>query len=106
MLGACPRYSFLVLHLLNHTEYLLSVLIRDNSFLVGSQTQQLTFFFFGQSLEVRDSGVHFSLEDWQQRIVFVGHLTLPDSVEGILEGLFLDFSSLLWVLRGFVNDFH
>lgn len=54
---------------------------------------------------MRNSSIHFSLEDWQQGVKSVAHLSFSDSVEGILEGLFLNLSFLGWVLQGFVNNF-
>lgn len=82
-----------------------SVLLDDDALLEGSQFHEVGLVLGGQALEGGDSLVDFGLQDFGKWVVFVGHGSLSDTVEGGLESLFLDLVSVSWVVDSLLHLF-
>ena len=67
-----------------------------------SQTKELAFFMRGKTLELFKSSFKFFLENREERIIVIGHLSLSDTLEGGFKTLFSNIGSLRSI-NGIIN---
>ena len=90
-------------HLLEELLLGLSVAVGNDSLLVGVQGKELALFLGGETLVGLGAGLDFGSEDGEERVVLVGHSAGSDTLEGGLEGSFLDLSAGSGIGDGLLN---